>query len=479
MAGLFGISIDPNDVGRKKFFQDSLYWGVSYGSHLGEDNSGISILDERGNIETDSREGLFIDNFKERIKHFFGTEAIGYCGPALEPFHMPKSKLGTVSLCFTGNIRNCDDLVEMFLSQNRGFRRADNIEVICKLILQGADIVDGIKKMAETVEGSYCLLILSKDGLWIFRSPDGRWSLSFGKSRSKRCLIVSSEQGGFDNLGFDFHSEVEPGKIYLLSQGDIKKECSISGEVEVKRCAFYQVYTSNPSHVVDDIPASFVRERLGGCLAATDMKKEFLPHIVMPVPASGNFHADGYKSAFDAALIRRKIDWTPIWFRCLIKYIFTRSYLAPTQQERMEKAYYKIITTGGIKYFLEWLEQQRLERILDDIKKNGVIKIVLCEDSVVRGTQVKSNLIPKIRRIFSGYDNIKPEIHIRASFPPLLSYCPYGKTTKRGELLVEKHPEMKNRVEFLRVDSLKYNDVANLVQVLGVSEKHLCLDCIS
>jgi glutamine phosphoribosylpyrophosphate amidotransferase len=69
--------------------------------------------------------------------------------------------------------------------------------------------------------------------------------------------------------------------------------------------------------------------------------------------------------------------------------------------------------------------------------------VVVCDDSIRRGTQTEKNLVPKLRAL-----DIK-EIHFRISNPDSLSYCRWGKTIQKGELLAARIPSIKKRIEFL------------------------------
>ncbi len=478
MAGLFGISVDSSVS--SSFFRKTLFWGTFYNRHLGEEHTGLAAING-GVITSKSKPGLFPANFRSIIDQFVGTEGLGYCGSEREPFHVKKSKFGPFSICFTGNITNRRELVDEFDKIGHIFEEGDDIEVIAKLIVQGVNIVHGIKKMSEKVKGAYSLLLLSKEGIYAVRNSSGQWPLVIGTTDS--AVIVSSECGGFDNLGFRPYYDIKPGEIVLLKDGSWRLVNRVVKKARVEECSFYSVYTSSAAAIVHGVPVTLIREQLGACLARKDIEEGFIPHVVIGVPDSGEVHADGYKAEFDRQIMLGKIDRVPFRKKCLFKYGFARSFLRPTPEDRRETAHYKIVITAEtIEDFLRMLENAGLTIISQDILSNGRIIIVVCEDSVVRGVQIKSKLAPKIRMIFEkeiNGINIKAEIHIRASFPPLLSYCSCGKTTRRGEVLAHLHPMIKDRIEYLGVDSLKYNTVNDLICILGRAREELCLRCVS
>ena len=63
----------------------------------------------------------------------------------------------------------------------------------------------------------------------------------------------------------------------------------------------------------------------------------------------------------------------------------------------------------------------KLSAVRDVIKGN---RMVVCEDSIVRGTQLKNYTIRKL------WDNGAKEIHIRPACPPLMFPCRYASSTR-------------------------------------------------
>ncbi|EKD22269.1 MAG: Glutamine phosphoribosylpyrophosphate amidotransferase [uncultured bacterium] len=135
----------------------------------------------------------------------------------------------------------------------------------------------------------------------------------------------------------------------------------------------------------------------------------------------------------------------------------------------------------------------KLSAIQDVIRGN---RMVICEDSIVRGTQLKNYTIRKL------WDNGAKEIHIRPACPPLMFPCIYASSTRSvAELAAhrairdlergkEKYPEeyldhrskrYQNMVEWIRRDldvtSLKYLHIEAMVAAIGLPEEQLCLHC--
>jgi amidophosphoribosyltransferase len=124
-------------------------------------------------------------------------------------------------------------------------------------------------------------------------------------------------------------------------------------------------------------------------------------------------------------------------------------------------------------------------------------KLLFCEDSIVRGTQLKDT----IQRIFGIGAK---EVHMRAACPPLLFGCPYlnfSRSKSELDLIArrkinemegkeveppaeyldpdsEKHHEMCRRVaKHLGITSVKYQRLGDLIEAIGIGEEKLCTYC--
>ena len=446
MAGLFGLSIDPKKY--KSDFSQELFLGTFYEQHLGEKYGGLAVKNSE-DINIQTHKGLFRPMFGSEINEFKGTEGIGYCGSSREPF-LVQSQMGKFCGCFSGNIINNSQLTGTFMRSGHNFcREGDDIEIIAKLIAQRSNLVDGIEHANTMITGAFSALILASEGIYAVRSSSGQWPMVIGEK--KGATAVASESISFSNLGFKILRDLKPGEIVLLKNGKWKTVGQMTqGRIQI--CSFVWVYTASPVSVFEGISASEVRKRLGASLAKKDIESGFFPDIVVPIPDSGRFHAIGYHQEFCRQANEGKIKKIPFYDEALIKYPYAgRSFIPATDKERSFEANIKILSSGEKTY-------QGKE-------------VVVCDDSIVRGVQTREGLIPKLRRL-----GIKG-IHLRISNPELWSHCPWGKTTKKDEVLVAKYPKEKQRIEFLGVESLKYNTIKDLVSAIGLPRERLCVDC--
>ena len=446
MAGLFGLSIDPKKY--RSDFPTELFLGTFYEQHLGEKYGGLAVKNSK-DINIQTHKGLFRPMFYPEIEEFKGTEGIGYCGSSREPF-LVQSQTGKFCGCFSGNIINKAQLISTLMRSGHNFcREGDDIEIISKLIAQRSNIIPGIEYANLMIAGAFSALILASEGIYAVRSSSGHWPMLIGEKNG--ATAVASESISFSNLGFRILRDLEPGEIVLLKNGKWKTVGNVSqGKIQI--CSFVWVYTASPVSVSEGIAVSEVRKKLGASLARKDIENGFIPDIVVPIPDSGRFHAIGYHQEFCRQANEGKIKKIPFYDEALIKYPYAgRSFIPATDKERSFEAKIKILPSGEKTY-------QGKE-------------IVVCDDSIVRGVQIREGLIPKLRRL-----GVKG-IHLRISNPELWSHCPWGKTTQKGEVLVAKYPEEKQRIEFLGVESLKYNTIDDLVSAIGLPRELLCVDC--
>ena len=123
-------------------------------------------------------------------------------------------------------------------------------------------------------------------------------------------------------------------------------------------------------------------------------------------------------------------------------------------------------------------------------------RILLCEDSIVRGTQLKNFTIKKL------WDAGAKEIHVRPACPPLMFPCRYNLSTRSiNELAarkairsIEGHDiedvseyvdntteKYRQMVEWIRKDieisSLRFLNVDDMVEAIGLPKDKLCLYC--
>jgi amidophosphoribosyltransferase len=99
-------------------------------------------------------------------------------------------------------------------------------------------------------------------------------------------------------------------------------------------------------------------------------------------------------------------------------------------------------------------------------------RIVIVEDSVVRGTTTRSKM-RALRRA-----GVK-EIHLRVSCPPIRHPCFYGIDFPTSEELIAHNRSVEQIREFLEVDSLAYLSLDRMLGCMKHAREHYCHACWS
>lgn len=460
MSGLFGVVSDNNCI-------SSLYYGTDYHSHLGTEYGGIAFIDEDGmpvkkihDIANSQFKSKFYEGSDE-IRSNLGIGVISDKDPQPLSF---ESKFGPFAICCAGLVTNKDVLVKMLIKKGVSFSEIDHgdintTELVAHLINQGDNIIDGIEKMYDNVNGSVSLLVLTRKGIYCARDKNGVTPLVIGEKEGETA--VASETCSFPNLGFAIKKFIDPGEIVFVSRKGMegKKE----GKHLNKICAFLWIYTGFPASSYEGINVEKVRENSGRFLAKRDNVEI---DLVSGVPDSGTAHAIGYAMESGKPFRRVLLKYTPG---------YGRSYTPLTQDMRDRIALMKLIAN-------------------EDIAEGN--RIVLCEDSIVRGTQLKNFTITKLKNVGAK------EVHVRPGCPPLMFPCIYNLSTRSIHELAarrairalegkdiedvseyldsnsEKYEKMIDWIaKDLGVTSLKYQLLDDMVKAIGLPKDKLCLYC--
>ncbi len=459
MSGLFGV------VNKSKDCMADLFYLGDYHSHLGTQFGGISLY---GDALMRRIHNISNSQFKSKLLEEYNTlkgeKGIGVVSYEEQPIYV-KSKFGDFSIAVNGWVDNWQVLSQELYSQSYSFSeisdsRVNICELVSKLIVQKDTLIEGIDHMFSKIEGSVSLLILNKDGIYAVRDKQGVSSLTIGQKENSWAVV--SETTAFPNLDYKVVKYLLPGEVVFINQEGINTKKQ-GQEKDCKVCAFLWIYSGFPASTYENINVETVRERCGGCLAKND---NIEADLACGVPDSGTAHALGYA-------MKKKIPYR----RPLVKYTpgYGRSYLPPSQEIRDLVAKMKLIP-------------------IEDIIKNK--KIVLCDDSIVRGTQLKNYTVQKLR------NNDAKEVHVRIACPPLMYPCKYNYSTRTKEELAARraikaleakdsdqvqeyiddtNPKYKEMVDWigkdLGVTTLKYQKLNDMVEAIGLPKDKLCLYC--
>ncbi len=459
MSGIFGVVAKGNCA-------ETLFYGTDYHSHLGTEYGGLAVLGEDFTRQIhDLSQSQFKSKFFEDYTHMKGNKGIGVISALEEQPIYLNSKFGPFCVVTNGIIENTEELVAKLLKQGISFSEVSNgavnsTELIAKLISQGNDLVDGIEKMFDAIAGSCSVLLLNHAGVYAARDRFGYTPLVIGKRED--AWAVTSETSAFPNNDFKITKYVEPGEIILINEDGIARRRP-GGDVN-QICAFLWIYTGFPASSYEGINVETVRERCGRCLAKHD--KDISVDVVSGVPDSGIAHGLGYAMESGKPFRRPLVKYTPG---------YGRSYTPPSQETR------------------DLVAKMKLIPIKDVIKGNS---IVTCEDSIVRGTQLRNFTIKKL------WDCGAEQVHIRPACPPLMFPCRFNLSTRSTQELAarrairaiegrdiedvseyidsntEKYKKMVKWIaDDLLVTTLRYQTVDDMVGAIGLPKEKLCLYC--
>ncbi len=437
-CGIFGIADHELAV-------QLTYLGLYSLQHRGEESCGIAVHDGK-KIRQVLGMGLVPEVLdKTRLKTLKGRTAIGHVrysttGSSMiknaQPFLINHHK-ASVSIGHNGNLTNAVKLRRALEKKGSIFQTTMDSEIVLHLLVRSEkeSIEEKLAEALVSVEGAYSMVILSDDKILGVRDPNGFRPLCLGKFEGS--YVLASETCTLDLLGAEFVREIEPGEIVTISK-DTLTSIKPFKKVPTSNCIFEFIYFARPDSRIFNDSVYMVRERLGMQLA-----KEYLvpdADMVISIPDSGNYAALGYS----------KESGLPFEFGMIRNHYVGRTFIKPTQAMR----------DHGVKI--------KLNPIKDVLKGK---KIVVVEDSIVRGTTTES-------RIKTLRDAGAKEIHMRISCPTIKYPCFYGIDFPSKKELIANQLSVDQIADFIGVDSLKYLSHEGLMEAAG-PQKGFCSACFS
>lgn len=458
MSGIFGA------VCKKDCSQD-VFYGTDYHSHLGTQFAGLAVWGKKLERKIhDIKGSQFKAKFYEDHKQMKANKGIGVISARDEQPVCVNSKFGPFAIVTNGFIDNAGKLAGQLYKKGLSFSevadgRVNLTELVAKLILQGKSIINGIDSMFSKIDGSCSLLLLNEKGIYAARDRFGFTPLVIGQRG--RDWAVTTETSAFSNLGFKVKKYLEPGEIVFIDKSGMRLRRK--GRNINQICAFLWIYTGFPASSYEGINVELVRERCGRNLAKND---DIKADCASGIPDSGTTHAIGYAMGAKIPFRRPLVKYTPG---------FDRSYTPPSQETR------------------DLIARMKLIPIKEVIRDKS---IVLCDDSIVRGTQLKNYTIQKLRECGAK------ELHFRIACPPLMFPCKFNYSTRSlnelaarrairaiegkdirdvRDYLDEDSPKHKRMVEWVAKDigatTLKYQKLNDMLQAIGLPKEKVCLYC--
>lgn len=465
MSGFFGC------VSRIECVND-VFYGTDYHSHLGTKRAGMAFVEEgafKRSIHS-LEDGYFRNKFEGELPKF-GEAKMGI-GVISDNESQPitiTSHVGRYAVVTVARIDNIEELTQELLDGQHHFAElsSGNInatELVAILIGLGNSIKDGIELVFKKIKGSCSMLVLTDHAIYAARDKFGRTPISIGKN--EKGYVCASESSSFDNLGYNFVRDLGPGEIVRLTADGVHQVTPPGKRKQI--CSFLWVYYGYPSAWYEGINVEDCRYRCGAAMARRD--DEIHPDFAAGIPDSGVGHAIGYANEKGIPYKRPFVKYTPTW---------PRSFMPQNQKMRDLVAKMKLLPNS------RFTHNQ---------------KILFIDDSIVRGTQLKDNVVKLL-------DAGVKEIHMRIACPPLIFPCRFlnfstsrstydlyarrvirdmeGRDDVTDEVFEEyanpdsdKHKEMVDIMRrHLQLTSLKFQRLDDLVEAIGLPKEDLCTHC--
>ncbi len=438
-CGLFGVWGHPDAA-------NLTYLGLYALQHRGQEGAGIATLNG-GKIKAHRNMGLVSKIFtKEIFDSLPGNIAIGHVRYSttgrseLRNVHplVVNCGLGTIAIAHNGHLTNAGEIRKNLEKEGSIFQTGSDTEVILHLIARSKreKIKDRVIDALSQVEGAYSLLILTEQGIFAVRDPNGYRPLILGKL--KEGYVFASETCAFHIMDADYEREINPGEVIFVDENGFLERISTLKENKngISKCVFEYVYLSRPDSIIFGKNVYEVRKNFGRILAE---EANIEADVVIPVPDSGVPAALGYsevsKIPFELGLIRN--------------HYVGRTFIEPEQS----------IRDFGVKV--------KLAPIREVI--NGK-RVVVVDDSLVRGTTAKK-IVKMIRNAGAK------EVHLRISSPKVVNSCHYGVDTPTRKELLANNYSLSQIQHFVDADGIAFLSLTGMFSQEGLDINSFCVDC--
>ncbi|MEX0880227.1 MAG: amidophosphoribosyltransferase [Thermoanaerobaculia bacterium] len=436
-CGVFGVC-DSEDAA------NLAYLGLYALQHRGQESAGIAALDE-GRIRVEREMGYVADVFDEaRLSRVPGRTAIGHvrystAGASLLENAQPivfATGRGPLALAHNGNLVNAREIRAVLESKGALFTTTSDSEVILHLVArsQAPTLTGAIADALLEVRGAYSLVILSREGIFAARDPNGIRPLSLGVREGSP--VVASETCAFDLIGARFERDVEAGEIVKLSREGFSSH-RFAFPVSTP-CVFEHVYFARPDSMVFGRSVAASRQGFGRRLAKEHPAQA---DVVVAVPDSGMYPALGYAEE----------SGIPFTLGLVRNHYVGRTFIEPKQ---------------AIRHFGVKVKLNPVREVVEGKR------IVLVDDSIVRGTTSRK-IVRMLREAGAR------EVHVRVSSPPTVNSCHYGIDTPTRSELIAANQSVEEIRKFIEADSLGYLSVEGMLEAFGRPQQATCTACFT
>lgn len=434
-CGVFGIYAFDQKWNISRF----VYYGLIASQNRGQETCGIAAFNG-DKISCVKGRGMVEEFFSsEKLENLPGWIGIGNVCPFnpestqnIQPVSDNDSGLG---FTYNGKILNFKEI-----SSNPKTGVDEDANVAAKLLseeLEKSDPLEATETVMEKFKGAYSFIAITKNGeMIVARDPKGIKPLCIGSFGFDHGA-VASESATLDVIGADYKAPIKPGEIYVFTPYSIERKQAF--KPEPKHCAFEYVYFARPDSIINDKSVYEARMKIGEYLA-----KEF------PVDADTVIGVP--ETAIPFAMAYSDYTGIPIEMGFVRTGRAVRTAIKPTQFERLV----------GV--------QLKLNPIRHAIRGK---KVVLIDDSVVRGTTTR-NIVNLMRNRIGA-----KEVHVRIGSPRLVSPCPFGVEVPEKDELIAANLAPDEVSKVVGADTFAWLSLEGVINSIGFPKEKLCLGCFT
>jgi len=398
--------------------------GLESLQHRGRDSFGVSYLNHN-HLKVEKHQGL-VRNLDlhvvspvwlGHVRYSTSTKSMKYCQPILSD---------SFSIVHNGNIKS--NIWDKILSEEKIYHNPEDsdtykLKVLLEHYLQNNQYTmeQSLVKLLNIIEGSFCVLIQTKENIYIVRDRYGFKPLSYLREGNRIDITSESENPLARPFG--------KGSLFKLNVQtlDLTKLYQFP-ETKSKKCIFEYIYFMRESTYFDDRSVKEWRQETGKKLFLQSQDKfshlDKSNTLVCGVPSSGIVYGESFShySGFEyCQFLKKKKDYPH------------RTFILPDNTKRMDACRRKYFVDTNIK------------------NKN----IIILDDSVVRGNTMKF-LVDYLR------DFQPKEIHLLVGCPEIVQPCFYGVDFPDIEELVANKMSSSEMKDYFNLDSITFLNLSSL-----------------
>ena len=418
------------------------YYGLFALQHRGQESAGIVTSEGPGHpFHAHRAMGLVSQVFDSvSLGKLKGDRAIGHVrysttGSSTLANAQPlvaDTVRGPLAIAHNGNLVNAAQLRAELENAGSIFQTTADSEIILHLLARQAAAGEPLAAL-RALQGAFSLVMLTPEALVGVRDPHGFRPLVLG--RLGDAHVLASETSALDLIGAKLEREIAPGEVVVIDEKGARSLRPFS-PARPAFCVFELVYFARPDSKLGGGNVAEMRVEMGRRLAR---ERPVDADIIVPVPDSGNYAAQGYSEA----------SGIPLAHAFVRNHYIGRTFLQPSQMIR------------------DFDVRVKLNLIADAVRGKRVIVV---DDSIVRGTTARA-------RVVNLRESGATEVHLRISCPAHRFPCHYGIDFPDPQELLANRMTTEEIVEFLGVDSLAYLSLDDMIASTGWPPASFCTAC--